>query len=239
MQKVDILAIGAHPDDVELGCGAAVAKFTAQGKSVAILDLTRGELGTRGSADLRDSEAAKAAEILGVQYRVQAGLKDGCIANDEKSQLEVVRWIRHFQPDMLLINAPNDRHPDHRYAAELCIDAAFKAGLQKISTEKDSKVQTAFRPKTIFHYIQFWNIKPDIIMDVSGYLDKKIQAVLAYDSQFYNAKSDEPQTAISSKNFLESVRYRTQDMGRLIYCDAGEGFVSAQPIGCNSLLEIR
>ncbi|MCC5917919.1 MAG: bacillithiol biosynthesis deacetylase BshB1 [Cryomorphaceae bacterium] len=238
MQKVDILAIGAHPDDVELGCGGSLAKFSASGKSVAILDLTRGELGTRGSADLRDQEAEEAAKILGVKHRAQAFLKDGSIRNDEASQLEVIKWIRYFQPQMLLINAPTDRHPDHGHAAELCRDAGFKAGLQKIPSAFKGQIQQAHRPKTIFHYIQFWNIQPEIIMDVTGYLDIKVKSVRAYASQFYQANSEEPQTAISSKNFFESITYRAKDMGRLIYTEAGEGFISAQPLGTKTLFDL-
>lgn len=237
MTKVDVLAIGAHPDDVELGCGGAIAKFITEGKTVAILDLTKGEMGTRGSEEKRKQEAEDAAKILGVTHRAQANLADGWIVNDKVSQLEVIKWIRHFQPTLLLINAPTDRHPDHPHAARLCVDAAFKSGLKNIITEHLGKTQVAHRPRSIFHYIQFWNIEPDVIMDISGCLEKKLAAVKAYDSQFYNPNSDEPKTAISSKNFLDSVVYRAQDMGRHIYKDAGEGFVKAQPLGCQSLLD--
>ncbi|MCH8546632.1 MAG: bacillithiol biosynthesis deacetylase BshB1 [Cryomorphaceae bacterium] len=236
--KVDVLAIGAHPDDVELGCGGAIAKFAAEGKLVAILDLTKGEMGTRGSVEKRKEEADAAAKILGISHRAQANLPDGWISNDKASQLEVIKWIRYFQPTLLLINAPTDRHPDHPHAANLCLDAAFKSGLKNIVTEHLGHVQSYHRPRSVYHYIQFWNIEPDIIMDISGYLDKKLAAVNAYDSQFFNPNSDEPKTAISSKNFLDSVTYRAQDMGRLIYKDAGEGFIRAQPVGCKSLLDL-
>lgn len=234
-QNVDILAIGAHPDDVELGCGGALAKFKAQGKTTAILDLTQGELGTRGSAELRKQEAENAAKILGVSHRAQANLRDGYIRNDEESQLKVISFIRLFKPDILLINAPNDRHPDHPHAAALAKDAAFKAGLRRIITHHKGEEQEPHRPRLIFHYVQFWNIQPDIIMDISGFLDQKIESVRAYGSQFYQPGSAEPPTAISSQNFWESVAYRAKDMGRLIYRDAGEAFLVAQPLGCDSL----
>jgi len=239
MEKFDILAIGAHPDDVELGCGGAIAKWSAEGKKVAILDLAQGELGTRGSAELRDQEAANAAKILGVENRHQLELKDGFIRNDEESQLKLIREIRYFRPHLLLINAPDDRHPDHPHAAALAKDAAFKAGLRKIETHWDGILQEAHRPKLIFHYVQFWNIQPDIIMDISGYLEQKIESVKAYGSQFYQPNSSEPATAISSQNFWESIEYRAKDMGRLIYKDAGEAFISAQPMGCDNLLDLR
>lgn len=239
MKKADVLAIGAHPDDVELGCGGSLAKFVAQGKSVAILDLTRGEMGTRGTPEVRAKEAAKAAEILGVIQRAQANLPDGWISNSAEHQMEVIKWIRYFQPTMLLINAPNDRHPDHPHAAQLCLDAAFKSGLQRVETFFDGEKQPFHRPKTIFHYIQFWNIQPDVVMDISGHLETKIESVKAYASQFYQENSEEPSTPISSKNFWESVRYRALDMGRHIYTDAAEGFISPQPLGCNSLMDFR
>ncbi len=238
MNNVDVLAIGAHPDDVELGCGGALAKFISEGKTCAILDLTKGELGTRGTPEQRAQEAQEASKILGITQREQANLPDGGIQNSEDMQRIVIGWIRHFRPSLLLINAPTDRHPDHPHAAQLCIDAAFKSGLRQIQTTMDGNVQEAHRPKTIFHYIQFWNIKPDIIMDITGHLDTKISSVNAYASQFYNPDSDEPETAISSKNFIDSIRYRSQDMGRLIYTDAGEGFISAQPMGCQMLTDL-
>lgn len=237
-QKVDILAIGAHPDDVELGCGGALAKFKAEGKSTAILDLTQGELGTRGSAELRKQEADKAAEVLGVSYRVQANLRDGFIRNDEESQLKLISFIRLFKPDVLLINAPNDRHPDHPHAAALAKDAAFKAGLRRIVTHYNGEEQEPHRPRLVFHYLQFWNIQPDIIMDISGFLEQKLESVRAYASQFYQPESTEPTTAISSQNFWDSISYRAKDMGRLIYRDAGEGFISAQPLGCDQLTDL-
>ncbi len=238
MIDVDVLAIGAHPDDVELGCGGTLAKLISQGKTCAILDLTQGEMGTRGTPEKRAEEAKKAAEILGVTHRAQAYLPDGWIQNNPESQRIVIKWIRHFRPSMLLINAPTDRHPDHPHAAKLCVDAAFKAGLKQVSTTMDGREQLAHRPKTIFHYIQFWNIKPDIIMDISGHLETKIKSVNAYASQFYDPNSDEPETAISTKNFIDSIEYRAMDMGRHIYRDAGEGFLSTQPMGCESLTDL-
>lgn len=222
--KLDILAFGAHPDDVELGCGATIAKEVALGKKVGIVDLTRGELGTRGSADLRDGEAARAAEILGVETRVNLRFRDGFFANDEPHQLEIVKMLRKYRPEVVLCNAVDDRHIDHGKASSLVSDACFLSGLRKIETEHLGAGQEHWRPKAVYHYIQWENLKPDFVVDVSGFVQKKLDAVTAYSSQFYDPSSKEPESPISSKNFLESVEYRAKDLGRLIGKECGEGF---------------
>ena len=223
--KVDILAFGAHPDDIELGCGGSIAKAVADGKNVGLIDLTRGELGTRGSASIRDKEAALAAELLGVKFRKNLGFRDGFFVNNEPHQLEIIKLIREHQPELVLCNAIDDRHIDHAKGSQLVSDACFLSGLAKIETNNSAgEAQTAWRPARVYHYIQWKETTPDIVFDISGFLDKKIEAINAYASQFYDEKSDEPATPISSKNFLDSVRYRAQNLGRLAGVDAAEGF---------------
>ena len=223
--KVDILAFGAHPDDIELGCGGSIAKAVADGKNVGLIDLTRGELGTRGSASIRDKEAALAAELLGVKFRKNLDFRDGFFVNNEPHQLEIIKLIREHQPELVLCNAIDDRHIDHAKGSQLVSDACFLSGLTKIETNNSAgEAQTSWRPARVYHYIQWKEITPDIVFDISGFLDKKIEAINAYASQFYDEKSDEPATPISSKNFLDSVRYRAQNLGRLAGVDAAEGF---------------
>ncbi|MDT7831968.1 bacillithiol biosynthesis deacetylase BshB1 [Flavobacteriaceae bacterium S356] len=233
--KLDILAFGAHPDDVELGCAATIAKEISLGKKVGIVDLTQGELGTRGSAELRKEEAAKAAEILGVAVRENLGFADGFFVNDKEHQLAVIRMIRKYQPDVVLCNATEDRHIDHGKGSQLVSDACFLSGLQKIQTELDGESQSKWRPKLVYHYIQWKNIEPDFVVDVTGFMDKKVDAVMAYSSQFYDPKSDEPQTPITSKNFTDSIEYRARDLGRLIHVDYAEGFTTERYVAIDSL----
>lgn len=224
MIKLDILAIGAHPDDVELGCSATIAKEISRGKKVGVLDLTRGELGTRGSAEIRDEEAASAAEILGLTIRENLGFKDGFFMNDEDHQKAVIEIIRKYQPEVVLCNAIQDRHIDHGKGSKLVSDACFLSGLRKIETRFDQKVQEAWRPKQVYHYIQWENLKPDFVVDVTGFMDIKLKAVKAYSSQFYDPDSKEPVSPISSKNFLDSISYRASDLGRIIGKESAEGF---------------
>ena len=233
--KLDILAFGAHPDDVELGCGGTIAKEIAGGKTVGIVDLTRGELGTRGSAEIRDREANNAAKILGVAVRENLNMRDGFFINDEEHQLAVIRIIRKYRPNIVLCNAIDDRHIDHGKGAKLVADACFLSGLVKIETEYDGDAQQAWRPQNVFHYIQWINIKPDFVVDITGFNEKRIDAIMAYDSQFYNPDTKEPETPIATKNFLDSLKYRSQDLGRLIGVDYAEGFTSARPVAVNSL----
>lgn len=233
--KLDILAFGAHPDDIELGCGATIAKEVDLGKKVGIVDLTRGELGTRGSAEIRDAEAAAAAKILGIHARENLEFRDGFFVNDEKHQIEIIKMIRKYQPEIVLCNAVDDRHIDHPKGSKLVSDACFLSGLRRIETQIDGINQQAWRPKLVYHYIQWKNIEPDFIVDVTGYMDTKVKAVMAYSSQFYDPNSKEPVSPIASKNFLDSITYRAQDLGRLIFKDYAEGFTVERYVAINSL----
>lgn len=233
--KLDILAFGAHPDDVELGCAGTILKEISLGKKVGVVDLTRGELGTRGSADIRDQEADTAGKILGLSVRENLSFRDGFFVNDEKHQLEIIKMIRKYQPEIVLCNAIDDRHIDHEKGSKLVSDACFLSGLRKIETSIDGKTQSAWRPKVVYHYIQWKNIEPDFVVDITGFTEKKIEAVLAYRSQFYDANSNEPESPITSKNFLESLNYRAKDLGRLIGTEYGEGFTSERYLAVNSL----
>ena len=224
MIKLDILAVGAHPDDVELGCSATIAKEVSRGKKVGVLDLTRGELGTRGSAEIRDKEAANAAEILGLTVRENLGFKDGFFVNDEVHQKAVIEIIRKYQPEVVLCNAVQDRHIDHGKGSKLVSDACFLSGLRKIETSYKQKPQEAWRPKHVYHYIQWENLKPDFVVDVTGFMEVKLKAVKAYSSQFYDPDSKEPVSPISSKNFLDSISYRASDLGRIIGKESAEGY---------------
>ncbi len=236
--KLDILAIGAHPDDVELGCGATIAKEIARGKKVGILDLTRGELGTRGTAATRKEEAANAAKILGVSVRENIGLADGFFQNDKESQLKIIEVIRAYQPEIVLCNAIEDRHIDHSKGSKLASDACFLSGLVKIETKRDGVVQEKWRPKMVYHYEQWAHLKPDIVVDVSGFIDKKCEAVFAYKTQFHDPTSDEGSTPISSLTFKESVSYRARDLGRLIGTDYAEGFNVERYPAVDSLFDL-
>ena len=233
--KLDILAFGAHPDDVELGCGATLAKEISLGKKVGIIDLTQGELGTRGSAELRFKEATKAKEILGASVRENLGFSDGFFINDKEHQLAIIKMLRKYQPDVVLCNAIDDRHIDHPKGSKLVSDACFLSGLLKIETITDGVIQEKWRPKHVYHYIQWKNIEPDFVVNVSGFIDKKVDAVMAYSSQFYDPKSNEPQTPITSKNFIDSITYRAQDLGRLIGVSHAEGFTAERYTAVESL----
>lgn len=235
MLKLDILAVGSHPDDVELGCGATVAKEISFGKKVGILDLTRGELGTRGSAELRDIEARNAAKILGVSIRENLAFADGFFTNDKDHQLEVIRILRKYKPEIVLCNAVEDRHIDHAKGSKLVSDACFLSGLRKIETMEGGNLQEAWRPKLVYHYIQWQDLIPDFVVSVDGFMAQKIEAVKAYRSQFYDPKNKEPQSPISSKNFIDSVSYRAQDLGRLIGVGFAEGFTVERYVAVKSL----
>jgi N-acetylglucosamine malate deacetylase 1 len=233
--KLDILAFGAHPDDVELGCGGTLAKEVASGKKVGIIDLTRGELGTRGTAEIRDAEAKAGATALGIDIRENLNMRDGFFVNDEKHQFEVIRMIRKYRPEIVICNAVDDRHIDHGKGSKLVSDACFLSGLIKIETEYEGQKQEAWRPKVVYHYIQWKNLEPDFVVDISGFITKKTEAILAYGSQFYNPESKEPETPIATKNFLDSIHYRAQDLGRLIGKEYAEGFTAERYLAVNSL----
>lgn len=224
--KIDILAIGAHPDDVELGCGGTLAKLISAGKTVAVVDLTQGELGTRGTNFTRAEEAANASKILGLSARENLKMKDGFLQNSEEYQMQIVKIIRKYQPEIVLANAIDDRHPDHAKASKLVSDACFLSGLVKIKTVGQGENQQPWRPKHVFHYIQWKNITPDFVIDISDFMEKKIEACLAYKTQFYDPKSNEPMTPIATKDFLESLTYRAQDLGRLSGVAFAEGFTT-------------
>lgn len=233
--KLDIIAFGAHPDDVELGCSGTIAKEISLGKKVGIIDLTRGELGTRGSVEIRNSESAKASEILGVSVRENLDMRDGFFINDEEHQLKIIQMIRKYQPEIVLCNAIDDRHIDHGKGSKLVSDACFLSGLRMIETSLNGKLQEAWRPKLVYHYIQWKNIAPDFVVDISEFIDLKMECILAYSSQFYNPNSKEPESPISSKNFLDSVKYRAQDLGRISGVDYAEGFTVERCLAVNSL----
>lgn len=236
--KIDILAIGIHPDDVELSCSGTIAKHIAFGKKVGILDLTQGELGTRGNAELRTKEANDAAIILGVSFRTQLNLKDCFFENNEENQKKIIEIIRKHQPEIILCNAISDRHPDHGRASKLVSDASFYSGLIKIETHSDNKIQQAWRPKAVYHYIQDQYIHPDFVIDISDFIDIKHKAIMAYSSQFYNPSSNEPETPISSKHFIESVNSKMSILGRDIGVKFAEGFTVNRYPGINSLFDL-
>lgn len=235
--KLDVLAIAAHPDDVELACGGTLLKLAAQGRKTGILDLTRGELGSRGSADLRDEEAAAASRVLGLSMRHNLAFRDGFFQNDETHQRGIIAVLRHYRPDVVLINAPYDRHPDHGRASELARDAAFLAGLRRIETTWEGKAQEPWRPAKVWKYIQDQLILPDFVVDITPYFEGKMAAIRAYGSQFYNPESGEPETYISSPDFMNSIEARTKEMGHLIGVSRGEGFLTDKPLRVENLLD--
>ena len=228
--KVDILAFGSHPDDVELGCGGSILSAISQGLKVGIIDLTKGELGTRGNPEIRKKESEKASEILGVSFRKNLDFKDGFFINDKEHQLKVVEVLREHKPSIIFCNAVIDRHIDHPKGSKLVSDSCFLSGLSKINTNyNNSKNQSPWTPKQIYHYIQWFDLKPDILIDISEFQEKKIKAIMAYKSQFYNPKSTEPNTPISSKSFIDSIKQRDQNFGRISGVDAAEGFTVERP----------
>ncbi len=236
--KLDILAIGAHPDDVELSCAGVLLKEQSLGKKTGVLDLTRGELGSRGSAEIRDQEAAAAAKILKLSVRENLAFKDGFFTNDEKHQLEIIKIIRKYRPDIVLCNAVKDRHPDHAKGSELTSVSCFLSGLKRIKTTLNGEDQEHWRPKHVFHYIQWLDLEPDFVVDISGFIEDKMAAVQAYGTQFYNPNDKGPVTPISSKNFLDSIKYRSANFGRIIGTEHAEGFISERHPAVNSLFDL-
>jgi bacillithiol biosynthesis deacetylase BshB1 len=232
--KLDILAFGVHPDDVELGCSGTLLTAIAEGKKVGIVDLTQGELGTRGTAETRKTEAENAAKVLGIEVRENMGMADGFFQNDETHQRSVISVIRKYQPEIVLANAPEDRHPDHGRSAKLVSDAAFLSGLRKIETKADGESQQAWRPKYVFHYIQDRFLQPDFVVDISDYHDKKIESVLCYQTQFFNPDLKEPQTYISSPEFIDSIKARAMMLGKRVGVRFAEGFISEKVLGIKS-----
>ncbi|MFN8153159.1 MAG: bacillithiol biosynthesis deacetylase BshB1 [Bacteroidia bacterium] len=237
--KTDILALGAHPDDIELGAGGTILAEVAAGRKIGIIDLTRGELGTRGTPDDRDREAAQAAAILGVEFRLNMGFRDGFFRNDEEHQLALIPYIRRFKPEIVLCNAVNDRHTDHGKAGDLVSVACFLSGLARVNTYWENEPQQAWRPKAVYRYIQDRFQKPDFVYDVSKYFNRKMDAVLAFKTQFYNPDSSEPNTPISSLEFLEFLKARAISLGRPSGFNFAEGFNVEREIGVESLFNLR
>jgi bacillithiol biosynthesis deacetylase BshB1 len=238
--KLDILVLPVHPDDAELGCAGTILKHIAAGKKVGVADLTRGELGTRGSAELREQEAASSARILGLTVRENVGLPDGFFQNTPEYQLKVIEVIRKYQPEIIITNAYHDRHPDHGRANELVEASAFLAGLRKIETIVNGQPQEAWRPNLVLHFIQDNYIHPDIVVDVTDYWDKKIESINAFGSQFFNPNhKGEPQTYISSPDFIQIVEGRAREFGKSIRVKYAEGFTSRKILGVDDLFDLR
>lgn len=236
--NLDILVIAAHPDDAELCCAGTVASHLNKGKKVGIVDLTMGEMGTRGNAQIRLEEAGKAAEILNLTVRENLGFKDYFFKNDEEHQLEIVKKIRQYKPEIVLTNAITDRHPDHGKAAKLVEEAVFLSGLIKFETEWNGSKQGAHRPRSVYHFIQNNYIEPDLIVDVSGYWNIKLKAIEAFSSQFFNPESDEPDSFISSREFFHFIEARAREFGHRIGVEYGEGFTVSRNIGVRSLFDL-
>jgi bacillithiol biosynthesis deacetylase BshB1 len=237
--KLDILAIGAHPDDIELSCGGTLVRHSSLGYKVGILDLTRGELGTRGTVPERMEEADNAAKIMGCAVRENLGFADGFFQNDKAHQLEVIKMIRKYKPDIVLANAFHDRHPDHKTGAELAEDACFLSGLRMIETELDGVKQDAWRPSKVYHYIQALYVEPDLLINVSDYIEQKVAAIKAYKSQFYQEASKEPSTFISSPDFIPFLLSRMQDFGVPVGAKYAEGFTSKTKIISSNFFDLK
>ena len=227
-EKVDILAIGAHPDDIELGCGGTLMKEIEMGKKVGLMDLTQGELGTRGSKEIRKQEAELARDFMGAKFRDNLLLDDCFFENNRDNQINLISKIRRYQPEIIMCNATDDRHIDHQKAAKLVVDSCFLSGLKKIETTFDGNIQDVWRPVNVYHYIQWKNLEPDFVIDISKYMKQKFDLINCYKSQFYNDEKFDDNTPISTKNFLDSITYRARDLGRLVGVEAAEGFLSSR-----------
>mgnify|MGYP006291730615 CR=1 FL=1 len=236
--KLDILVIASHPDDAELSCGATIAKYVAEGRKVGIADMTRGEMSTRGTPVQREREAGAASKVLGLSVRVNLDLKDAFFENGWHEQQEVIRVIRKYRPDIVLTNAIKDRHPDHARAAEVVKQAAFMAGLKRIGTTEQEEPQAPHRPAKVFHFIQSQYIEPDLILDVTAHWEKKMEAIRAYKSQFHNPTSAEPETYISTPEFLTFIIARGRALGQRIGVEYGEGYNFDRTVGAGSLYHV-
>ena len=238
--KLDILVFAAHPDDAELSCSGTILRYKAEGKKVGVVDLTRGELGTRGTAETRKEEAAEATRILGLDVRGNLGMRDGFFRNDQEHQLQIIQKIRQYKPEIILCNALFDRHPDHGKGGDLVNDAAFLSGLPKIATTIDGELQEAWRPRLLLQFIQDAYIKPDIIVDITNYWDGKVASIQAYKSQFFNPgyQSEEQQTYISNPGFLKVIEGRAREYGKHIGVTYAEGFTSKKLLGVSDLFKL-
>jgi len=237
--KLDLLVFSVHPDDAELGCSGTILKEIAAGKKVGIVDLTRGELGTRGTVETRDQETIESTKSLGLHVRENLGMRDGFFRNDEQHQKMIIQMIRKYNPEIVLCNALHDRHPDHGRASELVSDAFFLSGLTKVQTELNGETQLAFRPRLLLQYIQDTYIKPDILVDISDFFDKKMECIQAFKTQFFNTEGDGQETYISSPNFLKVVEARSREFGKSINATYAEGFTSKKLLGINDLFDLR
>lgn len=236
--KLDILAFGAHPDDVELSAGGTIAKAIHEGKQVGIIDLTRGELGSRGSAEIRDRESEAAAKILGLSARENLALEDGFFEINQTSKIAVVKAIRKYRPEIVLANATSDRHPDHGKGAQLVHEATFLSGLIRVATKIGGVEQKHWRPNRVFHYIQDRYMKPDYVVNIEGFFEKKMESIMAYKSQFFSSKSTGVNTPISGEDFVKFLEGRSRQLGREAGFELGEGFTVAHTIGGESLFDI-
>ena len=237
--KLDILVFAVHPDDAELGCSGTILKEIAAGKKVGVVDLTRGELGTRGTVETRDQETIESTKSLGLHVRENLGMRDGFFRNDEQHQKMIIQMIRKYNPEIVLCNALHDRHPDHGRASELVSDAFFLSGLTKVQTELNGESQLAFRPRLLLQYIQDTYIKPDILVDISDFFDKKMECIQAFKTQFFNTEGDGQETYISSPNFLKVIEARSREFGKSINATYAEGFTSKKLLGINDLFDLR
>jgi N-acetylglucosamine malate deacetylase 1 len=236
--KLDILVFASHPDDAELCTGGTLAKHVSLGHKVGIVDFTRGELGTRGTPELRLQEAAKASEILGLSIRENMGFADGFFRNDEEHQRKLIAVIRKYQPEIVLANAVHDRHSDHGRAAELAYTSCFLSGLARIETSLDGAPQSPWRPKAVYHYIQSLFIEPDFIVDISDFWDIKVASYMAYKSQVFDPESKEPETFISKPQFLKLIESRAIEFGHAIGTQYGEGYTVRRYPGIHNLLDL-
>lgn len=236
--KLDILAIAAHPDDVELSCAGTLMVHAAQGMKVGVADLTRGELGTRGTPEIRAAEAQDAAAVMGLQLRDNLGLADGFFQNTKEDQLAVVTAIRKYRPDIVLANAIDDRHPDHGRAARLIADSCFLAGLRKVETFDNGQPQEAWRPKQVYHFIQDRYYKPDLVVDITPVMERKLEAIRAFKTQFLAPQGDSLQTYISSPGFFDSIIHRCRMLGKMVGVEYAEGYTSAKAIGIRSFADL-
>jgi N-acetylglucosamine malate deacetylase 1 len=237
--KLDILVFAAHPDDAELGSGGTIAKHVSLGYKVGVVDLTRGELGTRGTVQTRDAEAKDSAIVLGLSVRENLNLRDGFFKNDEEHQLKLIQAIRKYQPEIVLANAVHDRHPDHGKGAALAFDSCFLAGLAKVETKEDGKSQKAWKPKHLYHYIQSQLIVPDLVVDVSAHWKIKMDSIMAFKTQFFDPSSKEPETFISKPSFLTFLEARAKEFGQAIGAEYGEGFTKASALGIEDLFHLK
>ena len=237
--KLDILIMAAHPDDAELACSGTILHHIKQGLKVGIVDFTRGELGTRGSAEIRDQEAAVSSKILGLSARENLRFRDGFFVNDEAHQLKLIRVIRKYQPNIVIANALHDRHPDHGKGSDLAIKGCFLSGLRRIETEMSGSAQEAWRPAHVYHYIQDRMINPDFVIDVTPYWDQKVEAIKAFSSQFYDPNSGEPESYISSLDFFNFLEARAREFGHRIGVKYGEGFTADRTLSVKTLTDLK